>query len=331
MLRLSIDARVVTTDTRGIGRYERAVLRRLLKRDDVEITLLAPGIFSSFQRPALKRTLGSTQFRIASKVPHNSEVVWHPANGTFFPSNAPSVVTIHDAVPFRYPTADLERREREQAPFLLSTSTATRVITPSAFGKSEVVEVFGVAPERVDVIHHGVEPSFSPNGSGSHDYFLFVGNPNGEPRKNYPLLAQAHKLAWPDGDGPEIRIAGGNVGDDLRSSENSEMRELYRNALALTIPSYHETFGMPIIEAMACGTPTIASRASCLPEIGGDASLYVDPHDAQAWANAMRRVASDAALREELRVRGLARARNFDWDRCTQEHYDLFMRVASAR
>ena len=108
-LRLAVDARVVVEDTRGIGRYARAILRRLAARDDVDLTLLAHGPFVFRHRAAYERALGSRRFALRSSA-GNASLVWHPANGTFFPSTLPSVVTIHDAVPFRYPDPDVRRR-----------------------------------------------------------------------------------------------------------------------------------------------------------------------------------------------------------------------------
>lgn len=345
MLQLSVDARVVAHDARGIGRYARAVLRRLLERSDVAITLLLPGALPQLARRGLQRALGSSRFRISARVPRNADVVWYPANGTFFASTVPSVATIHDAVPFRYPADDLHRRAREQQPFIRSVRNARRFIAVSEFGANELCEAFDIARDRIDVIYHGVDAAFSPGDASplpdnlrAGTYVLFVGNPHAEPRKNFALLYEAHEQAWPDRNGPALVVAGGacalpgvvsigEVGDDVRGG-SARLRALYRGALALALPSYHETFGMPLIEAMACGTPAIAASASCLPEVGGDAALYAPPGDAGAWAHALSRVARDAALRADLSARGLERARRFDWSRCAQAHHDLFARVA---
>jgi glycosyltransferase involved in cell wall biosynthesis len=348
-LRLAVDARVVAEDTRGIGRYARAILRRLAARDDVDLILLANGPFAFRSRSAYARAIGSDRFTVSSRADRGADVIWHPANGTFFTSSLPSVVTIHDAVPFRYPHADPKRREHAQTPFLRSAESATRVVAVSAFGRDEVHAVFGVPLESIEVIHHGVEPSFSPGpaqplsaGLQPERYVLFVGDPIGEPRKNFPLLYDAYRSAWPSLDeAPALVVAGprapdlpgvvhaGNIGDDLADSTNDTLRALYRGALALALASYHETFGMPMLEAMACGTPVIASQASSLPEVGGDAALYVAPDDAPAWASALRRIVTDRALRERLRIAGLDRVMHFSWDSSSEKHLALFASVAS--
>jgi glycosyltransferase involved in cell wall biosynthesis len=347
-LRLAVDARVVVEDTRGIGRYARAILRRLSTFPDVELTLLAHGPFVFRHRGAYENALGSSRFALRSSA-GNASVVWHPANGTFFPSALPSVVTIHDAVPFRYPDPDPKRRAHAQAPFLRSASSATRVVAVSEFGRGEVHAAFSVPLDRIACIYHGVEPSFSPgpsvglpSGVVAGRYVLFVGDPIGEPRKNFALLYEAFRLAWPAFDGPALVVAGprapvlpgvvhaGNLGDDLTSRTNEGLRALYRGAIALAMASYHETFGMPMVEAMACGTPVLASQASCLPEIAGDAALFAPFDDAAVWAARLREVASDAALRGRLRIAGLDRATNFDWDASASAHLALFSEVARA-
>jgi glycosyltransferase involved in cell wall biosynthesis len=345
-LRLAVDARVVAQDTRGIGRYARAILRRLVARDDVALTLLVPGPFAFLQRKALALALGSTRFAVRSHT-GNAQVVWHPANGTFFPSLEPSVVTIHDAVPFRYPDTDPKRRAHAQEPFVRSAQTASRIIAVSEFGRDEVHAVFGVPRERIEVIYHGVEPSFSPgpprplpDGLTAHRYVLFVGDPIGEPRKNFTMLYEAYRRAWPEGAAPLLVVAGprapelpgvvhaGNLGGDLISRNDDRLRALYRGAMLLAMASFHETFGMPMIEAMACGAPVVASTSSCLPEIGGEAALYVPSDDPHAWASVLRRVSNDAALRDRLRIAGLDRATHFDWDTSAARHLELFRTVA---
>ncbi len=344
-LQLAVDARVAIEDTRGIGRYARAILRRLIARDDVALVLLASGPFAFRHRRAYVAALGSDRFELRPN-PGSADVVWHPANGTFFRSNRPTVVTLHDAVPFRYPSADPAKRARDQEPFLLSARTATRIVAVSNFGKHEIHEVFGVPEGRIEVIHHGVEPTFSPGparplpeGLTEGKYVLFVGDPIGEPRKNFDMLYAAFRTAWPN-DGPSLVVVGprapdlpnvrhaGNLGDDLRDRANDRLRALYRGAIALAMASYHETFGMPAIEAMACGTPVVASQASCLPEIAGNAALFAPPDDPDAWASALLRVRDDAALRERLQRAGIERATHFDWDTSARRHFELFRSVA---
>lgn len=342
-LRLAVDARVIADDTRGIGRYARAILRRLARRNDVELTLLARGPFPRRHRAAYARALGSDHFSVNTRAARGLDLLWHPANGSFFSSALPSVATIHDAVPFRYPDSNAKRRAHAQLPFLRSARDATRVIAVSEFGRKELHEVLEVPLEKIDVIPHGVEPSFSPGPAQplpealqGRGFLLFVGDPIGEPRKNFAMLYEAYARAWNPEEAPALAIAGprapqlpgvvhlGNLGDDLVPGGDEPLRACYRGALAVTMASYHETFGMPMLEAMACGTPVIASRASSLPEVGGDAALYAPPDDVDAWAAGLRRITQDAALREQLRASGLERAKAFSWDAGAQAHLATF-------
>ncbi len=346
-LRLAVDARVIAEDTRGIGRYARAVLRRLALRDDVALTLLADPPFPRRRHSAYARALGSESFIVRGRASGDLDLIWHPANGTFFSSHLPSVVTIHDAVPFRYPDPDPKRRAHAQGPFLRSAGSASRVIAVSHFGRGELHELLAIPLDRIDVIEHGVDESFTPGAAEplpmplhGRPFLLFVGDPTAEPRKNFALLYDAYRRAWPSVDGPALAVAGarapdlpgvihaGNFGDDLNAAGDDSLRACYRGATALTLASYHETFGMPMLEAMACGTPVIASRASCLPEIAGEAALYAPPDDAQAWAAALRKIVEDRDLREHLRVAGIARAKQFTWDESVRRHVAVFRSVA---
>ncbi|HLI94851.1 MAG TPA: glycosyltransferase family 1 protein, partial [Candidatus Baltobacteraceae bacterium] len=320
VLRLAVDARDLPSDTRGIGRYARAILRRLVHHPQIDVTLLVNGIFPSRRRAQMSATLGADGFRLASNA-RGCDLLWHPANGMFFTASAPSIVTIHDAVPFRFPDADPKRREHQQAPFLRSAREGSHFIAVSNFGRDELVDVFSLPRDRIDVIYHGVDAAFSPGASltllppqlRNTPYFLYIGDTRDiEPRKNFALLYQAHRRAF-DGSGPPLAVVGptdpqldgvryaGLANSDTTGSGDAFLRDLYNGALALCVPSYHETFGMPMVEAMACGTPVIASRASCLPEVAGDAALYAEPHDAQSWVDALRRVAQSLRLQAELR------------------------------
>jgi glycosyltransferase involved in cell wall biosynthesis len=212
-----------------------------------------------------------------------------------------------------------------------------------------VCALLNVPNEKIAVIPHGVDASFTPGQAEplperllERQYFLFVGDPIAEPRKNFPLLYDAYRRAWPAGDGPALVVAGardpevpgvvyaGNFYDDVIANGDHVLRACYRGALALTLSSYHETFGMPMLEAMACGTPVVAAQSSALPEIAGGAALYAPPNDADAWAKALRIVADDAALRERLRADGLQRAQEFSWDASARRHLEVFFEAAGS-
>ncbi len=343
--KLAIDARDLARDHRGIGRYARALVRRFARFPDVALTLLVRGV-PVLEKARLAKTLGTRGFAVRRAVPANCDVVWHPWNGMFFASEVPAVATIHDVVPFRFPASNPRMRDRQQQPFVRSATTARRIIAVSEFDASELVQTLGIAPDRIEVIYHGVEESFGqgearplPVALHAKRYFLFIGD-CAEPRKNFELLSSAFRTALPRLPGTMLAVVSKQVpqtpeivhvpllNDDIQSHVNVRLRALYRGALAVCVPSYYETFGMPMIESMACGTPVLASRGSCLPEVGGKAALLVEPHDVAAWAAALTEIASNENLQESLSRKGLAQSQRYHWDDCAAQTLSVLKRAS---
>jgi len=231
-----------------------------------------------------------------------------------------------------------------------SATRADRIVTPSEFTRNDVLKLLPVEPERVVVIPGGIDPSFKPQpdaevatrlaplGLRPGDYLLFLGTI--EPRKNLARLLQAVELAGPK-IGPLV-LAGGRGWNNaairdaiVRLARDGRVRDLgyvpddlrpalHAGARAFVYPSLYEGFGLPPLEAMACGTPVLTSNVSALPEVMGDAALYVDPHDVSELAGCLTRIWRDDALRADLRARGLARARQFSWDRTARLTIDVY-------
>jgi len=274
------------------------------------------------------------------------------------PLPCPRVVTLHDVtfflLPQRYPPA---RRLYFQAITRAAARLAQAIITPSETVKRDVVRVLGVPQERVTAIAEAPAPEFAPLEDADAlgrirwryklptHYILSVGNL--EPGKNRDRLIAAYSRLRERGLEHHLVIAGQRAWryeselelvrrlrlDDvvhfLGYVDGTDMPGLYSGADLLAFPSLYEGFGLPVLEAMACGTPVVTSSVSALPEVAGDAALLVDPKDVTALAEAMERALADEALHADLRARGLERAREFSWEKAARETVQVYEAVAS--
>ena len=290
------------------------------------------------------------------------DVLHAPAYTAPFWSAIPVVLTIHDVSYARHPEWYPYRRDLiRRAFYRRSARSATAIITDSTFSSSEIRAAYGVAADRVTVVPLGVEATFAAQDSPPKEHTVPCELPGGvtlpfvlhvgdlHERRNLAVLLDAVLEARRRSGAPtamSLVLAGVDrgVGDALcaRASaagapqavarlgavDEAQLLALYRSATALVYPSLYEGFGLPLVEAMACGTPVIASRVASMPEVVGDAGLLLDPHDVTAWADAIMRVASDRTLHDRLRRQGLERAAEFTWERTARLTLDVYRRVA---
>ncbi len=267
------------------------------------------------------------------------------------------VLTVHDVSFFLFPEYHpLKRRLTFKALFPRSLEQADQIITDSDSTKRDLVEHFHVPADKITTVHLGVDPTFAPaseaqaapimakHGVRFGAYLLYIGTV--EPRKNLPRLIQAYHLFRANGSQslPLVLVgANGWLNQDLfREIDKSRWKDhikilgyvaktdlpaLYSGAAAFVYPSIYEGFGLPPLEAMACGAPVITADNSSLPEVVGDAALLVDAYDVEAIANAMLQVASDSTMRESLKQRGLARAQYFSWRRTAEQTLAVYERA----
>ena len=308
-LRLGVDAFNLEADRRGMGRLVRQTLERLEHAADVEV-------FKILRRPES----GAVTPRELAAL--HLDAVWYPWNGMRFAPRAPAIVTINDPFAFTYPHRNLVARWREQAPIRRAIRRADCIFTISQWGARELQRLFGVPAERLRVVLPGIDAFWQPAASTTQSpYMLFVAGP--DERKNAAMLFEAYDAAFA-GAGPELVVAGNlNAHDEARlnalrarhrrvAPSDEELRALYSGALAVLVPSLAEGFGLPVVEAMACGAPVIASNASALPEAAEDAAILIAPDDVRAWSEALARIAAGEALRAQLRERGFARVHRLD-------------------
>jgi glycosyltransferase involved in cell wall biosynthesis len=240
----------------------------------------------------------------------------------------PTVVTVHDLAVFRQPEA-FPAWTRLYAPRVvpLVVRAATRVIAVSEFTASEVESLLRVPRERIRVVPNAVDDVFGPDGDRAEgDYVLAVGTL--EPRKNVERAVEAARRA-----GLELRVAGvrGWGGVDARGAtwlgeiDDAELARQYRGARCVVYPSLYEGFGIPVLEAMACGAPVVTSAGGATEEVAGGAGVLVDPRDPAAIAAGIEEAIGRS---DELRARGLERARQFSWDDSARQTLDVYREVA---
>jgi glycosyltransferase involved in cell wall biosynthesis len=229
-----------------------------------------------------------------------------------------------------------------------SVARADRVLADSKATRDDLVAHFGAPPDKVQVLYSGVDARFCPEkGPGEGErlrakygiespYVLSVGTL--QPRKNYVRLIRAFanlplanlQLAIAGGRGwlyEDIFAEAQKHGDHVRVLgfvDDADLPALLRGAALFAFPSLYEGFGIPPLEAMACGVPVVCSDASSLPEVAGDAALMVDPFDVDALTQAMARALDDADLRQEMIARGLSQAARFTWEKAARQLLSSF-------
>jgi glycosyltransferase involved in cell wall biosynthesis len=265
-----------------------------------------------------------------------------------------TLLTVHDLSFLHYPDAFVPSlRQYLERVVPRSVARADRVLADSESTRDDLIAYFGTASEKIEVLYSGVDVRFQPEKEPGEEerlrakygldapYVFSVGTL--QPRKNYVHLIKAFANLHP-ADLPhanlQLAIAGGRgwlYEDILAEAENHgdrvrvlgfvndvDLPALLRNAALFAFPSLYEGFGLPVLEAMACGTPVVCSNASSLPEVAGDAALLVDPHDIDGLAKAMARALEDDALRGEMIAKGLTQAARFTWEGSARQLLDEF-------
>jgi glycosyltransferase involved in cell wall biosynthesis len=322
-MRIAIDGTPLVLSSGGLRRYTEelgAALRREYPEDFIE-TLSGAG-----QRLWWSARLPWTLIRRRFDVFHgtNFEVPYLPV--------CPSVMTVHDISPWLDPEWHSgAERVRRRAPVLIGLGIPTLLLTGTEAVREQIISGFGVSRDRIAVVPDAPKSfCYQTNPIARGPYFLFVGTI--EPRKNVPALVRAWRPLWQRRhvqlilvgrnrqDAPRIEpeaglILAGEVADE-------ELAALYAGAIALVYPSLYEGFGLPVVEAMRCGTPVIASRDPALVEVSGGAAIHADDHE---LTETMERLLDDpegCRIRREL---GRRRAAEFSWERTARMTREVYV------
>ncbi len=366
-MRIAVDARSVFPGCGGIGRYTQnlaAHMPALSPQDEfVLFCCTAKGAMRVAQAPNTREEVFQTgmmdamweQLSLPNELARVEADAYHSPMFTLPAVTAcPTVVTIHDVVFETHPEwvgdklcSYLSKWSR------FAAQTATRIVTVSEFSKQEIVRVYGVDPNRVDVTLEAADRRFFPIEERDHvervaakhglpeQCLLYVGSM--ETKKNIENLLVAFKRAVDQAGLPhKLALVGGRGGQALDLDallDRHGCRELvvrpgyvpdgdlpfiYNAAEAFIYPSLYEGFGLPPLEAMACGVPVISSNATSLPEVVGDAGVLVDPEDTDSMAEAIAGVLTDEGQRSDLRQKGLTRAAEFSWEQTARQTLDVY-------
>jgi len=331
-----IDADVLGRERTGDETYVNNLLRELPTLTD-ELRFAAVTRYPELVPPGvepLHLPARSQEVRMAWKLPRllrrRRPALAHFQHAIPLRCPCPAVVTVHD-LSFEHDPALLGWKDRLVFKTFVPRAArgAARLIAVSDRTKADLVELYGIAPERIIVAHHGVDPAFTPGGSPD-SYALFVGSI--QPRKDPLAAADAAAAA-----GLRFVVAGPTRdralaqelerrGAELRGYlAKPELADLYRGAACLVLPSRYEGFGLPVLEAMACGTPVVAAREPALREVGGDAALYADR---AGLADAVRQAVRE---HDRLAAAGLERVKAFSWRETARRTLGVYESVLDAR
>ncbi len=368
-LRVGFDGRGFSSPAAGIRRYSAELVRALLSLGE-PVEIVALGGDPAHVPAGLERIAGSAHPpsnagwtliglpRTAARA--RVHVIHAPAYTAPFWAGVPVVLTIHDVSYETHPEWYPYRRDWLRRYFYRrSARGAARVLTVSAFSASEITAAYGIPSARITVtplgVHHGTFGAGDPDvaldlpANVTEPFLLHVGDIH--ERRNLPLVvdavlearrhfgaASAISLVLAGVDrgiseglcamaaeagSPDAVVALGPVSEE-------RVHALYRGATALVYPSLYEGFGLPLLEAMASGTPVLASHEASIPEVLGGAGLLLDARDVSAWREAIIRLVNDESLRRDLRARGLARAATFTWQRTARLTLNVYREAARA-
>jgi len=369
-MRIGIDARLVYYSQAGISQYILRLIQGLAESDrENEFIILQSRKDKHLivDRPNFKRVSLWTpshhrleQYALRVEISGlNLDVLHSPDFIPPFHCRCKSIITIHDLAFLLYPHFLTKDSARYYSQIDEAVKRTDHIIAVSESTKQDTIRLLGAPEHKITVIYESANPIYRPvkdreileqtksKYDVTGDFILFVSTI--EPRKNLPTLLKAYKQLLDSYRAGVKLVVVGRRGwlseevftliDELKLTNDvlfldrvpiKDLLHLYNAAQLLVQPSFYEGFGLPPLEAMACGTPVVVSNVSSLPEVVGDAGLLVDPEDVSELAVAIWRVLTDEALREDLIAKGFKRAQCFSWEKTALQTLELYRRVAQS-
>jgi len=345
----------------GLGRYCRGLIEAIGRVDTENWyeVLMPTNSYRFPERPNIRHRLVRFPFfkrrfweQVAPLLAGRYDLLHFPYDSCVAWKRGKFVATVHDTKPLLFsmgrPRRNLNRLI-EQALVRNKWTKIDHVLTDSQCSRRDIAEHLGISAERITVVYPGIElDRFRPapldrTGDRARPYVLCVAA--ADPTKNVQTLVDAFsRLPLAIRDAHDLVLVGdfrrrtdlrervGRAGIEKQTMftgvvSDDQLIKLYQQAALFVFPSRYEGFGLPVLEAMACGCPVVCSSASSLPEVAGDATILVDPLDVGAFARAIEQLLDDAELRNDLRQRGLRQAARFTWDRTARETIAVYKRV----
>ena len=293
-------------------------------------------------------------FKSTDNIPQNVDIYWDPrVGGGALPEinkndvSKPIVATLHGTALFTLPLSEnrfkfsdtlymLQNRKRFKRDWKKYENNFEKIITVSEYAKSEIIKNLSIKAERIVPIHHAFDKDLfhSKKKEGPDKYLLHVSVY--QPKKNIERIINAYNLLGSNEEIPRLVLVAPNYPGTIKNKKitlinntisRERVAEYMQSAFAFIMPSLHESFGLPILEAMACGVPVITSNVTGCPEISGGAAILVNPRDTKEIAKAIWELSNNEILRNELVQKGLMRAGEFSWGKSANKHREVFEQI----
>jgi glycosyltransferase involved in cell wall biosynthesis len=351
-MKISIDIRPIKTKGNGISKYTEKIYKQLKLKDDYSFLDGYYNINNSLKEKLLNKFW--EQVILPFKLKQIKSDIFHCTKNMGLPmiKVCKYVVTIHDLIPMIFEDQYLRNPFKKYTYYKTirqSIYKSDLIITDSKYSKQDIIKNFNVDEKKIKVIYLGVDKKFKSISDAdlirnikykykiNGDYILGIGS--NEPRKNFQTLLKSYEYIKERYNINEKLVIIGKrwTKDDMNSYKDviftgyideEDLPIIYSGAKVFVYPSLYEGFGLPPLEAMACGTPVVASNATSIPEVVGQAGILVNPRDEKEIGEAIANVLKNNNLRQELIEKGFKRVKKFNWQKCIKELEEVYKELS---